>query len=422
MTLNKKHYDIIIVGSGMAGLYAAYNIKKMAPKCSFLVLEKYKKQWIGGRTSNEMFYGASVVTGAGIGRKDTNPLLLNLLKQLKIKHTTCTSIMDYSKVFPRTFDIMKIIDILKKEYKKKGPDFSRSLTFKEFSVKILGEPLYKEFVALTGYSDYENADVYETLYNYGMDDTKGGWQGFYLPYKKMVLALCEAIGYQHIKTSNNVEHIEKINDPNSPCLFQVKTSKDIVYYCNKVIIATTISSIQKLVPPSNVSALYSQIHAQPFLRLYGKFDKKSAEIMHEYVKHYTIVPGPLQKIISTDWKKGVFMISYSDNASALYLKKYLENTERNRNILCTMIENSLGIPKNSLHLIAIKDYFWQEGTHYYEPLKNELSREKFIEKVQHPQNNMLVIGEAVSTYQGWVEGALESVESAVTKKWVMQEC
>jgi len=39
-----KIYDIIIIGSGIAGLYSAYKIKKMSDKTSFLVLEKYKKK------------------------------------------------------------------------------------------------------------------------------------------------------------------------------------------------------------------------------------------------------------------------------------------------------------------------------------------------------------------------------------------
>ena len=49
------YYDIIIIGSGISGLYAAYNIQKMSPSTSFIILEKYKKNWIGGRTSNDMF-------------------------------------------------------------------------------------------------------------------------------------------------------------------------------------------------------------------------------------------------------------------------------------------------------------------------------------------------------------------------------
>ena len=37
-----KQYDIIIIGSGMAGLYSAYKIKQYAPKTRFLILEQYK--------------------------------------------------------------------------------------------------------------------------------------------------------------------------------------------------------------------------------------------------------------------------------------------------------------------------------------------------------------------------------------------
>ena len=39
--MSKSIYDIIIIGSGMAGLYSGYNIKKMSPDTSFLILEKH---------------------------------------------------------------------------------------------------------------------------------------------------------------------------------------------------------------------------------------------------------------------------------------------------------------------------------------------------------------------------------------------
>ena len=133
--------------------------------------------------------------------------------------------------------------------------------------------------------------------------------------------------------------------------------------------------------------------------------------MKEYVPGYTIVPGPLQKIIPMDANKGVYMIAYSDNENATLLKPYLKNNEENREFFCTLLEKSLGIPENSLHLIAIKDYYWSIGTHYYTPLQRKLykNREDFIEKAQHPEKNILVVGEMVSLNQGWTEGALESV-------------
>jgi len=413
-----KYVDIIIVGSGMSGLYSAYKIKKESPDTSFLVLEKYKKNWIGGRTSNEKFYGTEIVTGAGIGRLDTNPLLIKLMEQLDIKYSEFKSIMNYSKTM-KPLDIVKISNTLKIEYKK-HPELHKK-TFKEFFIKILGSELYKNFIISAGYTDYENADIGETLYNYGMDDNKGGWTGLHVPWKKIVHKLYDVIGHNHFKFSSDVIKINKIKK--GPCLFEIITKDNNIFYSNRVIIATTISGIKELVPgASNKNSLYQQIHGQPFLRLYAKFDKKSSDILKKYIPNYTIVPGPLQKIIPIDSYKGVYMIAYSDNNNAIVLKDYLKNIPENRQLFSELIEKSLGIPDNSLHIIALKDFYWPIGTHYYEPLKNFDSRDVFVYHVQHPEDGMLVVGEAVSRYQGWTEGALESVKNALTNKWIKNPC
>ena len=412
-----KYVDIIIIGSGMAGLYSAYNIKKTSPDTSFLVLEKYKKEWIGGRTSNEMFYGTEIVTGAGIGRLDTNPLLINLMKKLDINYSKIKSIMDYSKTM-NPVDIVKIVDKLKIEYKN-HPELHKN-TFKQFFIKVLGKKMYHNFIISAGYTDYENADIFETLYNYGMDDNKGGWTKLYVPWKKIVYKLYNEIGHEHFNFSEDITKINKIQ--NKPCLFEIITKNNKIYHSNKVIIATTISGIKQLVPgASNKNSLYQQIHGQPFLRLYAKFDKKSSDILKKYISNYTIVPGPLQKIIPMNPDKGVYMIAYSDNDNAVILKEHLKNTPENKQLFSELIEKSLGI-NEKIHIIAIKDYYWPIGTHYYEPLKKFDSRDDFVYAAQHPDNGMLVVGEAVSRYQGWVEGALESVKSVLTKKWIETIC
>jgi len=412
----ENYYDIIIIGSGISGLYSAYNIQKISPKTSFLILEKHKKQWIGGRTSNETFYGTEVVTGAGIGRKDTNPLLINLLHELDIDYSEYQSVISYSKLL-EPLDIVKIINKLKVEYREQ-PEL-RNKTFKDFFIKVLGPRLYKKFILTAGYTDYENADTHETLYNYGMDDNTGGWTGLHIPWKKLVDTLYHKIGGAHFHFSRDVVSIKKIQKDPNPCLFEIKTANGQVYHCNKVIMATTITGIQQLIG----FPIYKQIHGQPFLRLYGKFDKKSALVMKHYVPNYTVVPGPLQKIIPMNSSKGVYMIAYSDNKNALILKNHLKNTTENRKLFCELIEKSLGIPEGSLQLTEIRDYYWAVGTHYYDPLSNEFScRNAFVRKAQHPTMGLIVVGEVVSRYQGWVEGALESVQTALTKKWIVTGC
>uniref|UniRef100_A0A6C0ASF1 Amine oxidase domain-containing protein n=1 Tax=viral metagenome TaxID=1070528 RepID=A0A6C0ASF1_9ZZZZ len=414
---NLKNYDIIIIGSGMSGLYSAYYIKQNFPNISFIILEKFKKEWIGGRTSNSTFYGTQIVTGAGIGRRDTNPLLIQLMNELNVPFKVFHSIMYYSQMFS-PLDIVKVLKQLKQKYKK-HPELHNK-TFKQFFIQLFGEKMYKQFLISSGYTDFENADLYETIYNYGMDDNMGGWDGLHIQWKQIVDKLYHVIGKEHFKFSCDVVKINRIKEEN-PCLFEIITKNGVVFNSNKVIIATTISSIQKLVHVN--STLYQQIHGQPFLRLYGKFNKQSSEIMKKYVPNYTIVPGPLQKIIPMNSKKGVYMIAYSDNSNAIILKNHLDNTPENRKLYCQLIEKSLGIPDGSLSLIAIKDYYWPIGTHYYKPLSKEFSnRSQFLDKVQHPEKGMLVVGEAVSTYQGWTEGALESVKTVLTKKWVLDKC
>jgi hypothetical protein len=413
-----QYFDIIIIGSGMSGLYSAYKIKQHYPDLSFLILEKYKKKWIGGRTNNEYFYGTEIATAAGIGRKDTNPLLIKLMDELNIHYSDFKANIIYSKLFAPV-DVVYIINKLKIEYKK-HPELHNK-TFKEFFIHVLGIDLYNKFILSAGYTDYEDADIFETLYNYGMDDNKGGWTGLYIPWKKLVEKLYDKIGKHHFKFSSEVTKINKVEG--KPCVFELTINNNEMYYSNKVIIATTISGIKKLVPgASNKISLYQQIHGQPFLMVYAKFDKKSNNIMKHYAPNYIIVPGVLQKIIPINPDKGIYMIAYSDNKSALALKNNLDSTLENRVLYCRLLEKSLGIPQDSLHIISIKSFYWPVGTHYYEPLRNFKNRSEFVYKAQHPENCILVVGEVVSRYQGWVEGALESVESGLTKKWIETSC
>ena len=414
-TSNKYYYDVIIIGSGIAGLYSAYNIQKMSPQTSFLILEKYKRQWIGGRTSNDVFYGTQVVTGAGVGRKSKDKLLLKLLKELDVKYGEFRHNVNYSKM-SSPVDILKVINILKDKYKE-HPELHNK-TFRQFFIKVLGEKLYKQFIISTGYTDYENADIKETIYNYGMDDNASGWTGLRIPWKKMVDTLYHTIGNKHFKFSSNVVSINRHED--NSCLFDIKVENGPTYQCNKVIVATTISGIRQLLPHKPI---YHEIQGQPFLRLYGKFGAKSIEIMKQYVPTYTIVPGPLQKIIPIDPNKGIYMIAYSDNENVLLLKDHLENNAKNRDLFCELIEKSLGIPDDSLTLTSIKDFYWPIGTHYFTPLNDKYkNRTDFIYEAQHPEKDVLVVGEVVSINQGWVEGALESVKAVLTKGWIDKKC
>ncbi len=415
MSVHNK-YDIIIVGGGISGLYSAYKILKMAPETKLLVLEGHKKQWLGGRLGNEMFQGTQIVTGAGVGRKEKDYLLIELLRELKVPYNEFQVAPKPAQTISPPCNIKKVINILKKQFKEKSQNAPVRKTFKQFALPILGNELYNNLTICLGYTDYENEDVYDTLYHYGLEDNFEKWTALHIPWKLLIETIAKKIGYKNIHCSSFVTNVEDT----LPCNFVVHTDKGKSYSCNKVILATTISSVLKLLPEFPI---YQQIHGQTFLRLYGKFSKSSAEIMKQYVSGYTIVPGPLKKIIAMDPDRGVYMIAYTDNEDAKYLKDRLTNTQKNRDYFCELLEEALGIPKGVLNLIAIKDYYWPIGTHYYEPLQSSFkNRKDFIKKAQNPIPGMLIVGEMISMNQGWTQGALESVESVVNKKWVDMAC
>ena len=117
-------------------------------------------------------------------------------------------------------------------------------------------------------------------------------------------------------------------------------------------------------------------------------------------------------------EKGVYMIAYSDNANAEALKDHLENTAKNRGFFSKLLEETLQIPLGTLQITALLDFYWPIGTHYYSPLPKGVTASEFIHLAQHPEPDILVVGEVVAANQGWTEGALESVAKVLTKKWI----
>jgi len=421
-------YDVIIVGSGIAGLYAALTIKKRNPRLSFLILEKHKKQWIGGRANNEPFYGAQIATGAGIGRK-RDRLLKALVREHGFPINEFKVTPNYSSAI-EPVDVKAILSYLRDEYQKyRGPP----TTFEKFAKPILGDKTYKQFVLSSGYTDYEKAGAEETLYDYGMEDNACCLTGFSVDWHHLIHAMAANIGETHFRFSQNVTKITAPQDDSDTShlyLLETEYGKTI-YKCSKVIVATTITGLRELFPRHPI---YREIEGQPFLRIYGKFTKSSIPTLKEYVGGHIVVTGPLQKMIAINPDTGIYMIVYNDNRHTLALKSRTENTEANREYYCDLIERSLRIPENKrIHLIAIRSFYWNVGTHYYKPLNTAKysCRDEFIDVAQHPTlgrierrkgtgipEDILVVGEVVSKHQGWVEGALESVDLVVTKKWI----
>lgn len=385
-------FDVIIVGAGMAGLYMAYNLRKRCPHMKLLVLEANRH--LGGRAGNAKFFSSKVVTGAGIGRKSKDKLLHNLIHELGL--TSNEFPFQPDNKLENKLDIMKVFRYLKRNYRSSGDS---GKTFRQFATDVLGSSLYRRFIQSSGYSDYENEDAFQTLHHYGMDDNACCWTGFTVPWSELIDKMADVIGHRSIKTSAPVKSISCDEEGN----FIVKTPRR-KYRSSRLVLATTISQIRRLLPSFPI---YDHIKSQSFLRLYGKFSRDSAQILKDHIEKYTIVNGPLQKIIPIDREKGIYMMAYNDNRHAETVYRHIDDLEW----LAKQMQKALHIP-TKLSLVRVKPFYWREGTHYYAPGVGRESR-KFLRNAQFPYPGLYVVGEAVSLNQGWVEGALESVKTVL---------
>jgi hypothetical protein len=318
--------------------------------------------------------------------------------------------MQNYSVYIDPVDVKGILSELRDKYR------GQSKTFEQFAKPILGEYIYNNFLLSSGYTDYVQAGTEETLYDYGMEDNASFFRGFAVDWHNLVRKMATNIGEKNFRFSQNVTKITK--SPLSQIFLLTTEDGNTMYKCRKVIVATTITSLRKLFPQHPI---YKEIKGQPFMRVYGKFSKKSIPILKEYIGEHITVKGHLQKIIAINPDTGVYMIVYNDNHHTLALKHRTENNEKNRDYYCYLLKKSIGIPKNkTIHLIAIRSFYWKTGTHYFKPLHvaKFKNRNEFIDEAQHPEEDILVVGEVVSKHQGWVEGALESVDLVVTKNWI----
>ena len=427
-------FDFCIIGGGISGLYFAKRLYECFPNISCLLLEK--NDYFGGRAQTYVFEGVKIVQGPAVARIGKDNLLMNLSNDLNIKTPIHDSHMTYSSKFGLSdVDAIKkiknYIHILSSSVNLKT--IKSGETFEQYGQRILGKSDYDLFSSLIGYTDYENANIIDTLNDYGFDDnytdptdkiSKIGAIKWDVLVKKLVKMFILHFGKDKIIKNANVNQINKDTN-NYQVKFYYDKNENKTIQCKNIIIATTSESCKKLFP----NALWhSDLSLQPFLRLYAKIDKERSVLFREKINTYTIVPNILQKIIPIDKHKGIYMIAYSDNKNAtlLYEKGFGTIKENNKHIKKqaeNLVEDALDLPKNSIKIDRLKGFFWKNGTHYYHPFidsyclgKNGIScRKKRLMSSLNPSIGLYVLGEGFSRNQGWTEGALQRVENVINE-------
>ena len=374
---------IAIIGSGISALYLGYKLKNKG--YDFDIYEKNNS--IGGRIKVVDFEDIPVVAGAGILRFKKDKIMYNLCKELGVETHV------YKTVFSYTFDPVNVLEIIEKlKDKLYMLDGKRGkYTFGRYAKSILGHKEYNKFVKSCGLSDFEKADVIDTIYDYGFDDCVSGYDAVSIKWQQLLDKFYQMLK-SHIFLSTPVKKIEKNEDGK----FRIKNK---IY--DKVVITTDIKAVREFFLKDKI---YKNIEGQPFVRLYVKLNKPI-----EGYKKIIITGNPFQKIIEMNKEKCIYMISYSDN-------KVANRWKACSNIKKTVVQAIRRIFKMEVKVLKHKLIYWKIGTQYFKPLSPEYkNRDEFLSIAQNPIENLFVVGEGLSRNQGWCEGSVESVEKIINQ-------
>jgi hypothetical protein len=339
------------------------------------------------------YHHIPVVTGAGIVRARDH-LLRALCKRLNVPLGRFRSKIQYA--FPREKPLLQWIHKLLEHPHK----IDRSRPFIDNFIHILGEEAWLMFRQTSGYSDYEKADVWDTILDYGFQDNTPGQIMFGIDWDMLSDAMIHYLTTTHrdrfhAHWKSPITHLERVGDDG-----KIKIGSIILNALLWTAPRNTWDVLDSIILSNDQSRwkrIKKGIVCQSFLRLYA------APILEDVEKAKTMYPcmtflptnNPLEKILP--YKDNVYMISYSDNHYADRTRENVSNIE--------WLEKYTGIRWQSP-----KAYYFPCGTHYFTPLSPFFGtdRDDFLQVAHHPSHNLFMCGEGISMNQGWTEGALES--------------
>lgn len=380
-------YDFAIIGGGVSGLYANY---KLSGKHKCILLEKNED--VSGRVREHDFHGTKIKCGAGIGVPE-NKTLVKLLKKFGMNHKAVLGPAIVDRRLP-PFDMKAAVKVIKKKYKHIRKKDLSTLTTREILFKYFGSDFAEQFIHHSEFHDYLEGSFEYFFKYYDIDDLdNAAFPKIFVNWTEFV----EKLKLPNIQTKYEIKKIEKKGK-----LFILNeqiTAKEIIF-------ALTVDAIDKIecigfsIPKYNEYIGYTK-----FARVYVYYDKG-----YKLSDDYIMVDGPLDKLIKINDK--ILMASYSDNNNAHFwmIIKKLSKEDR----IKTVEEELMKIGYNFGRPDDVFSAEWMAGDHYFKPYPAG-KFEKLLDKLQKPRNGIYVVGEMVSKRQGYVEGALTSVNRIFKK-------
>jgi protoporphyrinogen oxidase len=399
---------IIVVGAGIAGLYAAMRILNKYDNAHVTILEK--ASYIGGRIKTVTHQGVTMDAGAA-RFNDNHKRLFKLFAELGISKdkdmwpltTQKIYIKDTHKFDIKTNQHIKHIITLAENT---DPNHLKHITLKMFMKEHLKDSVVDDIIYSFGYNtEFDLMNAYDAVKIFKTDFLDDEIQyyvlrdGMDLLIKKLVSRL-EASGRCEISLQQGVCDVGK---------GYVVVDNDKKIHCDLVVLAITKKTLEALPGLKSNKILQKSLSTLAngeLMRVFSKFpvENKTQKVWFHDIPRVT-TNNFVRYIIPLNYEKGSIMVSYTDGSYA-----------REWNMLPNLKEN---IMKNLRKLFPRKDipeplwmraFYWDEGSHCWLPGARKYRNTKDTVK----EHGYIICGEVISDHnQAWIEGALETVDNGL---------
>ncbi len=403
--------QVIIVGGGIAGLYLANCLRKK--KVHVILLEK--NQRFGGRIHTIYDKSGKTLYESGPWRvHKSQHRVRRLFKELGF-HMDAIPQKKTFLGFLSSFGV-----------KKQPPYQWKTNEITEYQAHVLRDGIVKanQDMVKTGYDNIYQEAIGGSAYQ--IEENGSGGEGYFV-----VPDGFSAVVKRLVAELQNDVHVTLI--PNAKV-------QDISHYQKKYHLSVLVRDISTnnsffhknfstkylvlAVPPSDMRDwTISKIHLQPnlacleslpLMHIMGKMKQTSTPFKY-------IVNNPLCQVVSSCFHNCWIQVSYSAGRFAMLWENIrLMDTRRFENTLLFFLKGLLSIEPNSL-----RPHFWRHAVHYWLPnrkMKATELRDRSIVPHWKKLPHLYWVGEAISTHQGWMEGALETVDLVMLEMNKIRVC
>lgn len=405
--------EILIVGGGIAGLYAALRCCELGFR-----IQLFEKNYrLGGHIYTSTLNDVNIETGAG-RFNSSHKLLLKLLKRYGLETYEHTGTKHFIPIINEACKKKEIHvdDMIKKVIKyseKVSEDLQKKITFSQLCEMVLGFEDTKTLIEAFGY----NAEFLITNAYIGIKTFSEDFTNKY-KYYSCVTGLSslvdkiedELVNKYKVKIYKNT--FITSYDVSKENKFTLKSDTD-TYTGNYLIFALPKQALMEIdIFNPFAKALFDTVLPISLHRIYASYPKP-------WFKDIPRITTDLQlrQFIPIHYDKAVAMVSYSDLYDADYWKTYADQGEEElEQHLYRQLKRIF--PRYQIpHAIKVLSFYWKNGTHTWIPGIDPIEVRK---KLQELIPNVSIVGEAYSMRQGWIEGALETVEDVLPKIYKSQ--